>query len=195
MKITFKPFNKSILLLFSLLLTQTIFSQEFKLSKTGSSMTVLGTSSIHDWEIVAEEQSGTIQLGNDGDNITIKALKLTIPAESLKSGKGMMDNNTYKALKTDKYKNIVFEMTKVKEIVPNGNNTYKVACSGDLTLCGVTKNLSENFLMTVTNDKVTLTGENSFKMTEFGITPPKALMGTIKTGDEVTIKYASVLTK
>ena len=49
--------------------------------------------------------------------------------------------------------------------------------------------------MTLAGNKVTLTGATKLKMTDYKIDPPKALMGTITTGDEITIKFNTVLTK
>jgi len=34
-----------------------------------------------------------------------------------------------------------------------------------------------------------VTGSYKFKMSSFGIDPPRAMLGTIRTGDEVTIKF------
>ena len=42
------------------------------------------------------------------------------------------------------------------------------------------------------DNKVVLKGEKTFKMTEFKIDPPKALLGTITTGDEITIKFNTI---
>jgi hypothetical protein len=45
---------------------------------------------------VAELKLGTISLGNTGELPQIKTLRFVVEAESLKSGKGAMDKNTYK---------------------------------------------------------------------------------------------------
>jgi hypothetical protein len=47
----------------------------------------------------------------------------------------------------------------------------------------------------VTNNNVTFTGKKTIKMTEFEVEPPTALLGTIKTGDEVTISFNSKFNK
>ena len=51
------------------------------------------------------------------------------------------------------------------------------------------------FKMKVAPNMVSLEGEKTFNMTDYGIEPPTALFGTITTGDEVTIKFKSILTK
>lgn len=38
-------------------------------------------------------------------------------------------------------------------------------------------------------EKVAFMGEIKINMTEFNVDPPTALLGTIKTGEEITIKF------
>jgi polyisoprenoid-binding protein YceI len=169
-------------------------SQEYKLNNQDSKLSVLGTSSIHDWEIVANKQSGIINVSHSSD-LKINKLKIVIQAESLKSGKGSMDRNTYKALKTDEFKNIIFLLTETKSIVDLGDEKYKVKAHGDLTVSGVTKNVTLDFNLNIKDHTINLTGEKSFKMTEYNIEPPKALFGTITTGDALIIKFNTILQK
>lgn len=179
------------LLIFLLMITNITLAQEFGLVNKTSSMTVLGTSSLHDWEIDAEEQSGKIVF-NDLATGEIGQLQVTVVAESLKSGKSGMDKNTYKALKTNDYKNISFELAEVTQTTSKGGGNYAVSAKGDLTIAGVTKRIPIQFSLKVNGNKITLTGEKSFNMTNFNIEPPKALLGTITTGDEVTIKFTTI---
>lgn len=156
-----------------------------------SSLTVLGTSSLHDWEIDAEEQSGKIVF-KDLEAGEIAQLQVAIEAESLKSGKSGMDKNTYKALKTDKYKSISFVLAEVTQTTRKGDGNYALSVRGDLTVAGVKKRIPLQFSLKVDGAKIKLTGEKSFKMTDFGVEPPTALLGTITTGDDVTIKFTSI---
>ena len=44
-------------------------------------------------------------------------------------------------------------------------------------------------------DKITFSGEKELKMTDFNVTPPTAMFGAIKSGDDITIKYDVVFTR
>jgi polyisoprenoid-binding protein YceI len=177
-----------------LLIPFALSSQTYKLSGSEGEVMVTGTSTLHDWEEIAEKKSGSIGLDVSGELPTITALKFAVESESLKSGKSGMDKNTYKALDTDKHKEIVYQMTSVKSIskITSPANTYKVVATGNLTIAGHTNKVDLPFNLTVNGSKVTLDGKYGMKMTSFGIEPPKALMGTIKTGDEIEIHYTTI---
>lgn len=180
-----------VLLAFS---TSMVYSQTYNVNNQASKLTVSGTSSLHDWDIEAEQQKGQLVLDLN-NNLKIQKLSIDVHAESLKSGKGGMDKNTYKALNTKAHQSILFKMIEVKDVKAIGNDHYKIDIAGNLTVAGVTKKLPITFDLQLNSNKVTLKGEKAFKMTDFGIDPPKALLGTITTGDEVTIKFNTVLNK
>lgn len=177
---------------FLLIVSLNSFSQQYHISNTNSDLKVYGTSSLHDWHEDVEEQKGSIEIDVTED-LKINALNLQVVSESLKSGKRGMDKNTYKALNTDEYKIIKFQLTETKNITKLSHQKYKVEAYGNLTISGVTKRIQLNFELSMTDNQINLVGEKSFKMTDFKIEPPKALFGTITTGDDITIKFNTVL--
>ncbi|MEP5255152.1 MAG: YceI family protein [Winogradskyella arenosi] len=178
----------------SLFSVQVATSQNYILNNSSSTLEVQGTSSLHDWTLETEDQSGKLVLA-EGDAFNISTLNLTVVAESLKSGKSAMDKNTYKALKTDDHKTMLFNLVSVKEIKTVSATSYKVSVSGKMTIAGVTKTISVDLTANLQGSNVILEGNKTFKMTDFGIDPPKALLGTIKTGDDITIVFKSTFNK
>ncbi|MGA1227261.1 MAG: YceI family protein [Tamlana sp.] len=175
-----------------LLIPNFAISQQFNLSSHESTMSLFGTSSLHDWHITTTNYNGNILL-NDITTCDIKACDISITSESLKSGKKSMDKNTYKALKTDAHKTINFKLTSVDKVTSKGNGKLLVNAKGNLTITGVKKAISIDFIAdTSLSNTISLTGEKTIKMTDFNIDPPKALLGTITTGDEITIKFKSI---
>ncbi len=170
-------------------------AQNFKLDNGQGKVSVTGTSSLHDWEEIAEQKSGTMALGLNGESFSINALDFAVEAESLKSGKSGMDKNTYKALMTDKHKQIVYKYESTKSISSSGANSYKVVAVGKLTIAGKTNGIEMDLDLKVDGDKVLLKGSKALKMTDYGIEPPKALMGTIKTGDDIVVHFDTVWKK
>lgn len=175
---------------------QTAIGQNFNINKGASNVKVLGTSNIHDWEINAEDLQGNLKAQlEDGQLVKIDELNFAVVAESLKSGKGGMDKNTYKALNTDKHKRITYQLQKVNNIDCTSKTDCKVTTSGYLTIAGTKKLVDITFDAKVSGDKITLIGNQKLKMTDFKVDPPTAMFGTITTGDEVNIKFQTVFTK
>jgi hypothetical protein len=56
-------------------------------------------------------------------------------------------------------------------------------------LAGVTKRISVPFTGVQAGDKVSINGSKELKMSEFNIKPPTAMLGTLKTGDQVTVAF------
>lgn len=175
--------------LFSLLSSMLVFAfalsaQEYSVDNNLSNVYINGTSSLHDWTETVETVNGTLRADvEDGKLLKIKSLHLTIPVKSIKSGRSGMDKNTYIALKEEKYPEIKYALKTYKI----EGNTVKL--TGDLTVAGVTKSITSQVESRTKDGKIEFTGGIVFKMTAFDVEPPTAVMGTIKTGDEVEIKF------
>ena len=178
----------------SLFSFQVALSQNYLLNNSSSVLEVNGTSSLHDWTLETEKQSGKVVLSNT-ETLEISIIDFSVEAESLKSGKSSMDKNTYKALKTDDHKTMDFSLSTVKQVKKISDNSFKVFTTGKMTIAGVTKTISLDMTVKLEGNKLLLEGEKSFKMTDFGVDPPTALLGTIKTGNEITIVFKTVFDK
>jgi len=175
-----------VILSISLLAIPTLFgqSQSFKL-QANPDLKVSGTSTLHDWEMPSKQGTGTMTATITNGKISeISSLVIEMPAESIKSGKKGMDKIAYDALKTSKHKNVKF----VLESATKNGSKWKF--SGKFTIAGTTKHAKFDV-----EDKAlqfgvySLSGSYSLKLTDYGITPPTAMMGTIKTGDTVKIHF------
>ena len=169
-------------------------AQVYTLDNSQSSLVVYGTSNIHDWEVNAEDQRGKIEISQE-TQFQLSKLQITVKSESLKSGKKGMDKNTFKALKTDKYKDIEFELNRVENVTKISENKHQVIIVGDLSVAGTKRQISIATTIANGSEKIVLTGSVEVVMTDFNIEPPTALLGTIKTGDAVTLKFTAVFTK
>lgn len=155
--------------------------------KLPSVVLIEGTSTLHDWESNVEKTEAQLVVNNLED-VTIETLNVKVDVLSIKSGKKLMDKLTYKALKAKKYPDITFVFKK-GEIIGENEAFIDIKLNGDLTIAGVTKNVSVVTKINKLGNTILLKGSHKLKMTDFGIDPPKALLGTIKTGDEITIKF------
>jgi hypothetical protein len=151
-----------------------------------------GTSNLHDWVMKGSKGSSQAVFVIDAsDKISsITKLSFSTPVKSLKSEHTGMDNNTYKALNESTYKEITFVGTSA-HVTSLGNNSYQIKVGGKLSIAGTTKEteLVATGKYNPADKSLTVTGVKKFNMTEYGVKPPTALLGTIKTGDAITISY------
>ena len=151
-----------------------------------------GTSTIHDWEMKAKTGNSAAEftVGADGKITSLSKLSFTLPAKNLKSGHTVMDKNTYKALKTAANPNISFLLTSAT-VTSEGNNKYLLNCNGKMTIAGSTK--ATDLVATAEYDPAdksfTVTGVKKMKMTDYDVKPPTVMLGTIKTGNDISIAY------
>jgi polyisoprenoid-binding protein YceI len=168
----------------------TVFGQDSKVVLTESKLVVDGTSNLHDWTIEAKAMSGKASVTIEaGDLKALKSLDFSVEVEQLKSGKSGMDKNTFKALKSTSHKNISFKLVKVVKMTTVSDNNYTIETQGDLTIAGATKRINQTFTVKLIGKKMVFSGKQKLDMTVYGVEPPKALMGTIKTGKDVTVDF------
>jgi len=160
-------------------------------------LVVSGTSTLHDWDMksVKANCTATFILGGAGQIAGLTALSFSTPASSLKSEHTSMDNNAYKALKTDKNPAIIYTMTSAS-VTPGEGGSVTVKSAGKLTIAGATR---EQEIVAVVKPNAdgsfSVSGSRSISMKDFNMQPPTFMLGTIKTGNDVTLKFSLTLKK
>ena len=181
----------SFLLIISLLLSviNKTYGQEKYHAQT-IDIKVNGTSTLHDWEMTSNKGTIDASILLSKDKLSFSTLSFTIPAESLKSGHGMMDKNTYKAINTSKNPNIIFVLSN-STVTNMGDNKYQLKGIGKLTIAG--KTLETDLIATLkynpADKSFNCIGTKKFNMSAYGVKPPVVMMGAIKTGDAISISY------
>ncbi|GGD13087.1 YceI family protein [Flavobacterium orientale] len=176
---------KGFMLLLFLVTTSLSFAQKTFQLDAKPQLKISGTSSLHDWDMVSEIATGKLDATFEGNKITaIKSLVVEMPAESIKSGKNGMDKNAYKALKTNQFKTVKFDL---KSASKNADGTWNF--TGTFAIAGVTKSVTLKIKETAVSGQSVFEGTYAFKLTDYDITPPTALMGTVKTGNDVKISF------
>lgn len=198
MKNVLQPTQKKIFALgLGLILFMGAFAQVKYTNKNSASLTVSGTSTLHDWDMKSAQGNceATITLNAAGALTALNGLSFSTNTAELKSGKGAMDKNAYKALKTDKNPTITYVAATSTVSLISGTD-YLVKTVGKLTIAGTTLDAEVTANCKVHPDKtVTVMGSKKLSMKEFGMVPPSFMMGTIKTGNDVTLKFDFTLSK
>lgn len=133
-----------------------------------------GTSTLHDWKMVSNKTD--VAFENDGSKIT--KLDVSVQIKTLKSGDEGLDEKAYDTLKIDRNNVITFKMIEAD------------LAAG--TIKGVFKVLDKEQTQTLKPEVLTIdhvSGNFKVKMTDFGLEVPSVMLGAIKSGNEVTVKY------
>ncbi|WP_282121902.1 YceI family protein [Algibacter mikhailovii] len=166
-------------------------AQIMQLENKNSSMTVFGTSNVHGWKVEAEKQNGAIKFANL-DSCEIEHLSLAVFTESLKGVKPAITSAVSQSLKSDQYKSILFTLSEVSQVVDKGNGLFELQTIGELVIAGTKREIPLNFNVTVVGSQVKLEGMTQLKMSDFNITPPEGLLGTVQAKDEIFLKFDSI---
>ena len=119
----------------------------------------------------------------------IEVFESVIPAATLTSPKGDLDKNLYRALKVEECPDIKFRLVRF-DARENGGGTRAI---GVLTI-----QLSAKWRLTIatkrTSAGLTVQGRLDLLITDYGIVPPRAMLGMLRTDPKVTITFETVLT-
>ncbi|MBB3187493.1 YceI family protein [Microbacter margulisiae] len=190
--------TKNKLVLFAIVLFTMSFSvahaeDTYDIVPSMSSMEVLGTSTLHNWHMNASNIISTAKVVN---NTQIVSSLFKVEVNSLKSSEGtMMDNIAHKSLKMKNYPEIIFSIQSAK--VNSTNKTgFEGTVTGNLMIAGVTRAVAIPVNVTyLVNNMIKVAGSIPLTMTEFGIKPPTAMLGMVKSGDQIRVAFVLIFKK
>ena len=163
-------------------------------------ITIAGTSNVHAWTASTTAVTvTTVRIAPDvagpdfWDAIrrpgALEAFSIVIPAASLTSPKDGLDKNMHKALKVKEHAEIVFRLVRLDPGAAEGT----LRAVGMLAVAGVEREIAFDLMATRAGASLTVTGEVPIVMTDFGIEPPKAMLGMLRTDPKVTVRFEAVL--
>ena len=162
-----------------------------------SKLWIDGTSNLHGWSCKAEKLEAVIEFDAAAaaqvaaaPPKALKRVDIKVPVKSLKCGHGAMDDNLYKALNADATPEISYIMASFEAVAGDAKDSFRLETVGTLTVAGKENKLTMDVTATRLPDgTLKATGMVPIKMTDYGIKPPTAIFGRLKTGDEVKVNF------
>lgn len=163
-----------------------------------STMTISGTSTLHDWSCDVPGVTGRLQVDTAATSapMIIASTQVRVPVEQIECHKSRMNNNLREALEANAYPTIYFMLKEANTAtLPDSSGAwYTVDANGELIIAGERRSLDLPVkAQRLADGRVRFVGSTSFKMSDWGVEPPSVMLGTIKTGDEVTIDFDVVV--
>jgi len=180
------------------LISAATYAQDARIAVSpDSKLWIDGTSNLHGWSCKATALDAAIDLDAavasqiaTAPPKALKRVQVKVPVKSIKCGHGGMDDNLYKALKADDSPDISYILATFEAAPGEAKDSFTLHTVGTLTIAGTEKKIEMDIAATRLPDgSVTAKGLVPIKMTDFGIKPPTAIFGRLKTGDEVKVNF------
>jgi polyisoprenoid-binding protein YceI len=164
---------------------------------------VSGTSTLHDWTVKSDIVKGNAEFSGQWQaasaaTIMLQSVDVAVPVDSLKSTEGgSMDKTMYDALNLKQYPTITYSLIKatLKPSSSPQGSAYHFDTTGRLTVAGAAHQINLDLAVLPQGDgRLSITTDIAMKMTDFGVKPPTAMLGVIKSGDAIDVKINWQLT-
>ena len=158
---------------------------------------ISGTSTLHDWHSQIDTIKFTGSIHADGTNtVVIRDIDVCIPVRGIRSHEGsIMDDKTFAAFKSEKYPNITFTARSAQAII-GADHTLVIATEGTLTMAGTSLPVALSGNGQISDDgQWHLNIAKELNMEDYRMTPPAAVLGTIRVGPVVTVHFDLVLSE
>lgn len=155
-----------------------------------------GDSNVRTWGADVTQANGTLELSeienfslNSLTPETFKSLNITIPVSGIESDSGRLTRNLQGYLKGDDFPEITFNLTEITSIEQDGDKAI-ITANGIVNAAGVDSEVTMNVEAILnSNNGITFSGNQELLMTSFNIDPPTAVMGTVRSRDEIEIIF------
>jgi hypothetical protein len=163
-------------------------------------ITISGTSNVHAYtasttnvRLTGAQVASTVSGPNFWELVTapggLEGFEVVIAAATLHSEKDGLDKNMYKALKVTEHPDITFRLVRLEAGAAAGS----LQAVGTLRIAGVAREVTLPIKTALKAGALTVTGELPLLMTDYGITPPKAMLGMLKTDPKIVVTFEVVL--
>jgi len=169
-----------------------LYAQAPAVGLSSATVTISGTSTVRNWSCPAEA-AVQVTAGKPGAAVPgftggVQSVAFTVPVKAIECDNDTMNEHLRTALKEKANPQIVYRM---KAYTMAGSGAATV--TGQLTVAGVTRPVTFDVKLTPSANGVRSQGETTIDMTQFGVVPPKVLLGQLIVGKMVRVKFDAVL--
>jgi len=153
-------------------------------------ITITGTSNVHGWTCTTTSFTGSGNGAITAPGLSgLSALTVSVPVARIDCDNGTMNTKLRESLRASAAPNIRFVLGNATVSTPRSGR-FVVSTSGQLTIAGQTRPVTFTANgQAVAGGQYRFTGSVPVTMSQYGIRPPTAMMGTMRTGDRVTVAF------
>ncbi len=163
-----------------------------------SKIWVEGTSTVRSYTCESSRLTANVAVDASSARIAdlsgaVKGVSFSVPVASLDCGNNTMDSHLRDALKASSNPDIRFRTTR-HDVVANGAGKGRVQLAGRLSIAGQEQTINLTADATEqANGALRVRGQHALEMTNYGVTPPRLMMGTLRVHDPVVVHFDLLL--
>jgi hypothetical protein len=173
----------------------------------GSVLWLEGTSTMHDFESRSKEVAITLERDAAAPDPTraadllrliraaaVRGVTVRVPVATLRSEKSGLDKNLRRTMEAEKYPEVRFHLGHYT-LGPGAaeKDTVAIDAAGSLTITDQERPIQLAARAWAAESGVWLEGSQTLRMSEYGIKPPTMMLGTLRVGDRITVRYRLLL--
>jgi polyisoprenoid-binding protein YceI len=148
----------------------------YDVSSRDSVLTFETRSTLHGLHGKATGLEGFVELGFDGDESVaadpVPKMHVEFPVEMLRSGNALQDREMWKLVDSRRFPRVSADLRDVRP----GDGPGRYAAAGDVTLSGRSRRYEGEFTLDRSGDTITIEGDLSIDIRDFGLKPPNLLI-------------------
>lgn len=123
----------------------------------------------------------------------ISKIAVRIPVQSLKCGHKKMNQDLYRTLRATEFPDITYVLSGYTVVPTADSTTFAALTVGEITVAGVTRRVEVPITAERWQGGARGRGTLKLKMTDFGVKPPVALFGAIRSRNEIEVTFEVLL--
>jgi hypothetical protein len=166
--------------------------------RSESKLSFEGTSTLHGFTCTTNTFDASVDVDPRYKTLSLDKIArpignvtVVIPVKSLKCGNGKLESNMYGVLKEKEYPTIKYEL-KTYELIPDSTTAdrFVAKTTGVLTVVGKERTVEMILVGRRTEEGLaTATAALDILLTDFGIKPPAFMLGTLRVGNKISLKF------
>ena len=151
-----------------------------------------GSSNLRDWRCEATTLDASIDIDDRAPSSVARVhrVQVRVPAHALTCGRSQMDNIMYKALHVDDTPECRQIVGRFEVVSTSGDRGQSLVMQGTLRIAGRERTVRIPVELEEQRDgTVRARGALPILMTDYGISPPTALFGVLRTENRIVVKF------
>jgi polyisoprenoid-binding protein YceI len=163
-----------------------------------SKLTFEGTSTLHGFTCSTNTFDASVEVDARYKTLSLDKIarpignvNVVIPVKSLKCGNGKLESNMYGVLKEKEYPTVQYAL-KTYELISDSTTAdrFVAKTTGVLTIAGKERTVEMMLVGKKTTDGMaSATAALDILLTDFDIKPPSFMLGTLKVGNKISLKF------